>query len=780
MTTPQLLQQAKHGDPDAIAQLMNQSLSSKGIQATVSRQGDRLRVLLDASDVPNQTLLTKFVRKGIQNLDIPELSAVEIIGQSQASSEEAWSQVILLDESLASSSLAASSEIPPQSPLPSDVAVSDGRPVAVGGDAENQEDVDLSITDMDSDPLLEDFRIEEDLALGLENTIDPSLAVGTMKGDLPEEIEPQEELDLSVVGMDLSNAADLDLGQPFYGQADDEQEDLDLSAAAVDRDTSLGLSEPDELDLSAAAMESEFSLESALSLDEIDQIVADAVKEVTTQIQNEMPFEADDEGLSSILTGAGIPPEGLGDGNTAPQGGRVDTVNEQELTLADDIDAITEAMTLDTPTPDPLNLGTVDSGESEQYATDLSRLPLEQFNGTEEAVDAGGEDPAEAASDDELEDGSENPTDSESSEQGSSDSDTDSDDAELESGDADAAGQLMESTEDGPASRVLFALISLLTFGSIAGLIGYSLRSYSGNLRQFWMVPNDEPAVVEESNEPTEAPVVVEPAEPSLEDGETQVDPTAPIDPEAVAPEPLSAEEAASRLIEATDTGAQAEQVAQEAQSRDDLELAITQLDQAIALLQTIPPDSPSFTAAQERLEQYQSALDTTQETLSRQPEPDPDDVPTSITATVPEEETVTCPNVALGSSDTITVTQIALGQDAVLNDDVYPVTGCLTNHTDTPIVSVAINYQPTSGLTIPDAVVPGENGATTQPPSNVGQGQLVFENLAPGETVVFRTQLPVEAEAETIQFVGLAWRLEGADEAEMSPLELTLPLSGD
>lgn len=95
MTQPKLLELAKQGNPQAIADLMNRSLRPKGIEASVERVGNRLRVLITAEQIPNRQAMTTFVQNGITSLGIADLEAIEISGR-QINSDNAWTQEVYL------------------------------------------------------------------------------------------------------------------------------------------------------------------------------------------------------------------------------------------------------------------------------------------------------------------------------------------------------------------------------------------------------------------------------------------------------------------------------------------------------------------------------------------------------------------------------------------------------------------------------------------------------------------------------------------------------------
>ncbi|GAB4384037.1 MAG: hypothetical protein Kow00121_46970 [Elainellaceae cyanobacterium] len=90
MTQPHLIEQAKQGDPQAIAALMNKSLQPKGMTALVERRGDYLEVVLEAERVPNRQALTAFVEKGIHNLGIGSIRSIRVLGQQIGAEAPAW------------------------------------------------------------------------------------------------------------------------------------------------------------------------------------------------------------------------------------------------------------------------------------------------------------------------------------------------------------------------------------------------------------------------------------------------------------------------------------------------------------------------------------------------------------------------------------------------------------------------------------------------------------------------------------------------------------------
>jgi hypothetical protein len=86
----QAIELAKQGDLQAIAGLMGKHLTPQGVTVKVASHEQTLQVLLDGIDVPNQAQMSGFVSKGIGNLDIPDISTLEIFGKRSGQDEIAW------------------------------------------------------------------------------------------------------------------------------------------------------------------------------------------------------------------------------------------------------------------------------------------------------------------------------------------------------------------------------------------------------------------------------------------------------------------------------------------------------------------------------------------------------------------------------------------------------------------------------------------------------------------------------------------------------------------
>ncbi len=94
MTKPNILELAKQGNPQAIAALMNHSLNPKGITANVESEGDRLQVLLEGEQTPNQSVLTSFVRNGLSHLNLDRVTSVQVSGRQVGADQPAWTEAI--------------------------------------------------------------------------------------------------------------------------------------------------------------------------------------------------------------------------------------------------------------------------------------------------------------------------------------------------------------------------------------------------------------------------------------------------------------------------------------------------------------------------------------------------------------------------------------------------------------------------------------------------------------------------------------------------------------
>jgi hypothetical protein len=90
MTQLSALELAKQGDAEAIAILINRSLQPKGIKAEARRLGDRLDIILQSDQVPNQKALELVIRRGMLTLQIDAIKTIHIYARRTGSDALAW------------------------------------------------------------------------------------------------------------------------------------------------------------------------------------------------------------------------------------------------------------------------------------------------------------------------------------------------------------------------------------------------------------------------------------------------------------------------------------------------------------------------------------------------------------------------------------------------------------------------------------------------------------------------------------------------------------------
>ena len=79
MTQLSVMELAKQGDPNAIAALINRSLTSKGIHASAELESPQcLKISLQASQVPSQKAIVTIIHRGMMVLQIEQLKSVKI------------------------------------------------------------------------------------------------------------------------------------------------------------------------------------------------------------------------------------------------------------------------------------------------------------------------------------------------------------------------------------------------------------------------------------------------------------------------------------------------------------------------------------------------------------------------------------------------------------------------------------------------------------------------------------------------------------------------------
>lgn len=115
MTQLSVMELAKQGDPNAIAALINRSLTSKGIHASAELESPQcLKISLQASQVPSQKAIVTIIHRGMMVLQIEQLKSVKIFTYCSDNNYLAWRYEIILnnnfDESLPNPEIVKSAE----------------------------------------------------------------------------------------------------------------------------------------------------------------------------------------------------------------------------------------------------------------------------------------------------------------------------------------------------------------------------------------------------------------------------------------------------------------------------------------------------------------------------------------------------------------------------------------------------------------------------------------------------------------------------------------------
>ncbi len=106
MSQNPLIDQAKQGNINAIASLMNRLLKSQAMLANVERDGDRLEILIESDlrslddevRIPNRQVLVGMLKKWFITLEVKTVSSLNISWQQTGFDEPAWTEEIFLVE----------------------------------------------------------------------------------------------------------------------------------------------------------------------------------------------------------------------------------------------------------------------------------------------------------------------------------------------------------------------------------------------------------------------------------------------------------------------------------------------------------------------------------------------------------------------------------------------------------------------------------------------------------------------------------------------------------
>ncbi|PAX47897.1 PrsW family intramembrane metalloprotease [Brunnivagina elsteri] len=98
MTQPNLLEQAKKGDVNAIASLINRLLQNQGIDVEASLEDGCLQVWLKSNQVPDRQTSVAFIRKGMMGLGVTSIKTVRIYAQQASEDMLSWDEEVELEQ----------------------------------------------------------------------------------------------------------------------------------------------------------------------------------------------------------------------------------------------------------------------------------------------------------------------------------------------------------------------------------------------------------------------------------------------------------------------------------------------------------------------------------------------------------------------------------------------------------------------------------------------------------------------------------------------------------
>ena len=297
--TPQtVLQQARQGNPDAIAALMNQQLQARGITARVTQQGDALHVCLESAQVLAPGELVAYIKKGITGLSLPDIHQLQVSGKQTGHPFADWTETIpcqigpgdegtTFDMATAGAASTAATPLGQVKPMGNGQASTSEQDFDLDNleDSPGLDDLDFTQTDNSDDSLDLDLEaalgntgmaVSDDLAdLGLDTN-----DFGSSDADLAE-----LDLDFGDTSVDSANAFDLNLGPDELQETTDELDaalsDLDMSDSRLIEDSWTGANATDG-DLS-------LDLDAELNLTGEESVAATAGEDLDFDLDLEVP-----------------------------------------------------------------------------------------------------------------------------------------------------------------------------------------------------------------------------------------------------------------------------------------------------------------------------------------------------------------------------------------------------------------------------------------------------------------------------------------------------------
>ena len=96
MKKSELIKLAQAGHHQAIALLLNHSLKSHNVQATVGEHAGTLHILLESQSIPTQAIYSEVIQQGLQKLAIASIDKAHIYGRATGNQAFAWKTIVSL------------------------------------------------------------------------------------------------------------------------------------------------------------------------------------------------------------------------------------------------------------------------------------------------------------------------------------------------------------------------------------------------------------------------------------------------------------------------------------------------------------------------------------------------------------------------------------------------------------------------------------------------------------------------------------------------------------
>ena len=96
MKKSELIKLAQAGHHQAISLLLNHSLKSHNIKATVGEHAGTLHILLESQSIPTQATYSEVIHQGLQKLAIASIDKAHIYGRATGNQAFAWKTIVSL------------------------------------------------------------------------------------------------------------------------------------------------------------------------------------------------------------------------------------------------------------------------------------------------------------------------------------------------------------------------------------------------------------------------------------------------------------------------------------------------------------------------------------------------------------------------------------------------------------------------------------------------------------------------------------------------------------